>query len=120
MVRYLCPIALAALALSTVRADEVKLDRLTIKVGDVQREALVHIPDSAGKTPAPVLLVYHGHGGTMKDAADSFGCHNHWPGAICVYLQGLPTATKSDPKGEQPGWQNSEGAEGDRDLKFFD
>jgi polyhydroxybutyrate depolymerase len=120
MARYLCPLALAAITLSAARADDAALKRLTIKVGDAQREALVHVPDSAGKTPAPVVLVFHGHGGTMKDAADSFDCHKHWPGAICVYPQGLPTAVKSDKKGEQPGWQNAEGTQGDRDLKFFD
>ncbi|MEQ1831367.1 MAG: dienelactone hydrolase family protein, partial [Pirellula sp.] len=49
-----------------------------------------------------------------------FGIHEQWPDAICVYMQGLPTASKSDPKGELPGWQKVSGDNADRDLKFFD
>src|SRR4051794_18264014 len=108
MIRSLCSFALAALTLAPARADDGSLKRLTIKVGDTQREALVHIPSSAGKTPAPVVFLFHGHKGTMQNAADSFGCHKLWPEAICVYPQGLPTIARSDPKGEFPGWQNAE------------
>ena len=38
-----------------------------------------------------------------------------------VYPQGLNTPGKlTDPEGKKPGWQHGPGAEGDRDLKFFD
>jgi polyhydroxybutyrate depolymerase len=120
MVRPLCSFVVAAIILSPARAEDAALKRLTIKVGSTQREALVHIPGSARKTPAPLVFVFHGHKGTMRDAADSFGCHKHWPEAICVYPQGLPTATRSDPKGKYPGWQNALGTQGDRDLMLFD
>lgn len=114
----LLTLAATVMVLAPLHAADGK--RLEIKVGDLKREALVFLPEAAPKSSAPVIFVFHGHGGTMKNAMDSFDCHQHWPEAICVYLQGLPTPTKSDPKGERPGWQNVEGAQGDRDLKFFD
>lgn len=120
MIRCLYSFALAAILLSHARADDAALKPLTLKVDGVPREALVHIPDAAAKTPVPVVLVFHGHKENSKIAAESFGCHARWPNAICVYPQGLPTAVKSDPKGDHPGWQNQKGAEGDRDLKLFD
>lgn len=98
------------------------LQRLTVTVGGQQREALVHYPKAAGKgqkdkqAAAPVILVFHGHGHSMKDAAEAFGCHKHWEEAISVYLQGLNTPTPNDPKGKHPGWD----IVGKRDYLFFD
>ena len=90
-------------------------------VGGVKREALVSAPASAKDRPAPVVFAFHGHGGTMKNAARTFAYHRHWPEAICVYMQGLPTPGKlTDPEGKRPGWQHNRGEQGDRDLKFFD
>ncbi len=120
MVRCICSVALATMLSSPNGAFAQTLKPLTVKVDGKPREALIHLPDSAQKTPAPVILVFHGHGETMKIAADDFACHQHWPAAICVYLQGLPTVAKSDPKGERSGWQNAEKTQGDRDLKLFD
>jgi polyhydroxybutyrate depolymerase len=77
---------------------------------------------SAAQTGSPVVFVFHGHGGTMKNAAEkSFAVHKHWPEAICVYPQGVPTpGALTDPEGKRPGWQHSAGDHADRDLKFFD
>jgi polyhydroxybutyrate depolymerase len=94
--------------------------RLEWTVGDAKREALVYAPAEKGKEPAPVVFVFHGHGGTMKNAAEKFAIHKHWPEAVCVYMQGLKTPTKNDPEGLRPGWQNAPGLHGDRDLAFFD
>jgi len=96
------------------------LQEIKIKVGGKTREALIAAPASALKTASPVIFVFHGHGENMRIAANRFGCHETWPEAICVYMQGLPTKTNSDPKGQDPGWQNSPGVEGGRDLQFFD
>jgi polyhydroxybutyrate depolymerase len=67
-----------------------------------------------------VVFAFHGHGGSMASAARSFQIHKHWPEAIVVYMQGLPTPGKFDPDGKRPGWQHAAGDQGDRDLKFFD
>ncbi|MBI1312315.1 prolyl oligopeptidase family serine peptidase [bacterium] len=57
----------------------------------------------------------------MQNADRSFGLQNHWPEAIVVYMQGVPTPGQlTDPEGKRNGWQSSIGDQGDRDLKFFD
>lgn len=113
----------AALALAggvPVRAAEA-LERREWKVDGVAREALVHVPAAAKAGATPVVFAFHGHGGSMRNAARSFSMHTHWPGAIVVYMQGLNTPGRlSDPEGKKPGWQHAAGDHGDRDLKFFD
>lgn len=90
-------------------------------VDGVVRRALVHVPAHAAVAATPVVFAFHGHGGTMAQAARSFGFHTLWPDAIVVYMQGLPTVgALTDPDGKQPGWQRGPGAYADRDLKFFD
>lgn len=89
-------------------------------VDGVRRQALIHIPAGRSKTPAPVVFVFHGHGGSMAHASRAMGLHALWPEAIIVYPQGLPTSGMTDPEGKLPGWQKSPGDYADRDLKFFD
>jgi polyhydroxybutyrate depolymerase len=91
-----------------------------VPVGGVKRRALVQAPRSALATAAPVVFVFHGHGENMHIAAGQFRIHEHWPDAICVYMQGLKTATGSDPQGLELGWQNAPDVQGGRDLQFFD
>ena len=86
-----------------------------------RREALVYAPATAKTDLSPVVFAFHGHGGTMKYAANKFRFHKLWPEAIVVYMQGLKTpGTIVDPQGKWPGWQKTFGDQGDRDLKFFD
>lgn len=88
-------------------------------VGGDRREALV-VASSSGD-PAPLVFVWHGHGGTMRHAATTMGFHKQWPEAVVVYPQGLPTpGALTDPEGKKPGWQKVAGDQNDRDLKFFD
>jgi polyhydroxybutyrate depolymerase len=97
------------------------LQRLEVMVDAVVREALVHRPERIGPEGAPLVFVFHGHGGTMRHAARSMPLHEHWPDAIVVYPQGLPTPGRlTDPEGKRSGWQTQAGAQDDRDLKFFD
>jgi polyhydroxybutyrate depolymerase len=106
--------------LSAVRA-ETDLVRREWTVAGVQREALLHGPADAGRRPAPVVFVFHGHGGSMRQAAASQPVHQLWPEAIVVYLQGLPTVGRlTNASGRENGWQAGPGDDGDRDLKFFD
>jgi polyhydroxybutyrate depolymerase len=98
------------------------LERRTWVVDGQTREALVSIPPEAQRSGVmPVVFAFHGHTGTMRQASRSFPIHELWPGAIVVYPQGLPTPSPLvDREGEKSGWQSVAGAEGDRDLKFFD
>jgi polyhydroxybutyrate depolymerase len=95
------------------------LKRMTWQVDGQTREALVYIPAAPGEHP-PLVFAFHGHGGRAELAARQFAFHTFWPEAICVYPQGLLTATQIDPTGKLPGWQKAVGDEGDRDLKFYD
>jgi len=94
--------------------------RMTWKVGDLQREALVYLP--AKKTDAaPVVFGFHGHGGSAANAARRFRLHQLWPEAIAVYMQGVPTVGRlTDPQGKRTGWEHSPQQYNSRDLKFFD
>jgi polyhydroxybutyrate depolymerase len=89
-------------------------------VDGVQRRALVALPTTPTDHP-PLVFAFHGHGGTMQGAVRSYHVHTLWPEAVVVYPQGLNTPGKlTDPEGKKAGWQHTIGAQGDRDLKFFD
>lgn len=99
------------------------LEVRTWVVDGVTREALVSIPADVGRGGAgvPLVFAFHGHGGSMRQAAHSFPLHELWPEAIVVYPQGLPTPSPLvDREGKMAGWQILAGDQGDRDLKFFD
>lgn len=114
---WLGPLLLAASQLSALSG----VVNRTWTVDGVTREALVHIPAGAEQGGLPVVFVFHGHTGTMAHAARTMVIHELWPGVIVVYPQGLPTPGElTDPAGKQFGWQSGAGAQGDRDLKFFD
>ncbi len=90
-------------------------------VDGVAREGLIYAPPNAKTAPTPVIFAFHGHGGSMNNAARQFGYHTIWPEALVVYLQGLNTPGRlTDPEGKKPGWQHGPGDQGDRDLNFFD
>ena len=99
---------------------QTKPKTVELTVDGLKRDAIVYAPDSADKTPSPVVFGFHGHGGTAKNVAKSFNYQTHWPQAIVVYMQGVPIASKTDPEGKKSGWQNTAGIVEDRDLKFFD
>lgn len=102
-------------------AGEEALKRVEFKVDGVAREALVYAPAAAKTTSAPLVFVFHGHGGSSRNASRSFGMHRQWPEAITIYPQGLKTPGRlTDPEGKLPGWQARIGDQEDRDLKFFD
>ena len=113
-------LALAPASLFQSRAAET-LERREWTIDGVVREALVHLPPKAKSEATPVVFGFHGHGGTMQNAARMYGYHTLWPEALVVYMQGLNTPGRlTDPEGKKPGWQHSAGDQGDRDLKFFD
>lgn len=121
--RWRSPVALglALVVLASVARGQTGLAQRDWTVEGVKREGLVAAPPSAKTTPSPVVFAFHGHGGTMRNAARSFHFHTLWPEAIVVYLQGLNTPGRlTDPEGKKPGWQSAVGNQGDRDLKLFD
>jgi polyhydroxybutyrate depolymerase len=120
---FACRTGLLAAALAFtpavgLSAETVGLKKVTWKVGGETREALVYAPAGAKK---PLVLAWHGHGGTAAYAARRFSFHTLWPEAVVVYPQGLPTPSPVvDPEGKRSGWQKSVGDLDYRDLKFFD
>ena len=118
IVIFLC---LAAL-LTTRSASAVEaLRRQQWTVDGVVREAQVYVSPEARTNATPVVFAFHGHGGSMQNAARTFSIHTRWPEALVIYMQGLDTPGRlTDPEGKRPGWQPAVGDQGDRDLKFFD
>jgi polyhydroxybutyrate depolymerase len=93
-------------------------DTITITVGDLERTARVAVPTATAEK-VPVVFVFHGHGGTALAAQRSFKLEHHWPEALAIYPQGLPTPTQRDPEGKRDGW-NARSAVDNRDIAFFD
>lgn len=91
-------------------------------VDGVERTGIVVAPKGAvPKSGAPLLVFFHGHGGTAAGSARRFALHEAWPDAVVVYLQGLPAPGGIiDKEGRHPGWQLNPGDQGDRDVKLFD
>ena len=109
---------LLVMTCSLLSAAEPKPRTWTIE--GVPREAIIAVPDAAKQTASPLVFVFHGHGGNMRQVARSFRIHELWNEAIVVYMQGLNTPGQlTDPDGKRPGWQKEKGDQKDRDLKFF-
>ena len=106
------------LTLALCLAAEPKRAELT--VDGVKRDLLVAAPAEKPAGGSPLVFVFHGHGGNMRNAARVFPIHELWPEAVVMYPQGLPTPTRVDPEGKRAGWQNAAGIKDDRDLKLFD
>ncbi len=103
-----------------LQAEGATPKEITLNVAGVQRTALIYVPQDKSKT-APVVFVFHGHGGNSLNAERSFHIEKEMPEAIVVYMQGLPTVgLLSDPEGKRNGWQSAAGNNADRDLNFFD
>lgn len=120
-----CFFLLALLASISACPAQVQLpegvQKLELTVDGVARSGLLYVPSTAKEQPAPVVFVWHGHGGNAMQIGRSIPMYKLWPEAISVYLQGLNTPGQlTDPEGKKPGWQHGAGAEGDRDLKLFD
>jgi polyhydroxybutyrate depolymerase len=112
--------AIASLLLLAAAPVEGNLQ--TFNVEGARRQVVVYVNAKPAPTSgAPLVFVFHGRGGQAERAAARFKLHEHWPEAVIVYMQGLPGAAGvNDRAGNQPGWQSMPGAQGDRDVKFFD
>lgn len=88
-------------------------------IDGVKREALIYVPQTTNSVP--LVFVFHGHGGSVQNAARSFRIHEIWPEAMVVYMQGLPTVGQlTDSEGKRNGWNAKDSGSENRDLKFFD
>jgi polyhydroxybutyrate depolymerase len=114
-------LALAAALSWTTLSAAADAVRREWTVDGLEREALLYLPATRAEGGAPVVFGFHGHGGSMQNAARSFRLHELWPEALVVYMQGVPTPGRlTDPEGKRNGWQHDAGDHDDRDLKFFD
>jgi len=107
-------------ALTAFSAGQAQMETFTID--GVERHATVY-PNAkpAPSAGAPVVFVFHGHGGTAQNVARRLRIHELWPEAVVFYMQGIPGVVGiRDPEAARNGWQKSPGEVGDRDIKFFD
>lgn len=109
--------AMCLLLLAPVPAPTPEVVELTIE--KLPRKATVYPPKEGTKNP-PVVFVFHGHGGSMTGMARKFDMQSHFPEAVVVYMQGVPTPGITDPLGVKSGWQKKADEYDGRDLKFFD
>jgi len=99
-------------------------ETLKLTVAGQERDALVYAPTS--KTPGghpPLVVVFHGHGGSSRAISAQLPLHTKWPEAVVAYPQGLPTASAIDPGGAKSGWDSNEDGQtkaSNRDLAFVD
>jgi polyhydroxybutyrate depolymerase len=113
------PVAITLLTASGANAAVANLIERTWQIAGVTRTALSS--ELPAEKKAPLVLVFHGHGGSARQAARSFKLHELWPEARVIYPDGLPTpGVLTDPTGRRAGWQAQPGTQGDRDLAFFD
>lgn len=94
------------------------IKEVTFKVEGVERRALAHTP--AKTTNAPLVFIWHGHGGSAEHSSRAYSIHTEWPEAVVLYMHGLPTPGMTDPEGLKRGWQRARLDQGDRDLKLYD
>lgn len=92
----------------------------TLKVQGAARTYHV-VVGARAEAQAPVVLVWHGYGGSPERLLKQLGLSAQWPEAIFVAPQGLP---RSFPEfgfhAQRPGWQIQLDELNNRDLHFFD
>ncbi|RMI29694.1 extracellular catalytic domain type 1 short-chain-length polyhydroxyalkanoate depolymerase [Nocardia stercoris] len=105
-VRTAVSVAAAAILLTgvagcakTARADSITIE---VPVGDRTREALVHHPANAPDGPLPVVLIFHGGGGTPQDMEQhtDFDRLSDRDGFLAVY-----------PAGYERSWNDGRGGD---------
>jgi polyhydroxybutyrate depolymerase len=120
MKKLILTVAFLGIAVASATATTVPLT-LKWTVEGTERQALVFAPPPSGDAKMPLVFAFHGHGGSMEDAAHTMAIERAWPEALVVYMQGVRTFSRRvDPLALRTGWQLAPGDYEDRDLKFFD
>lgn len=92
----------------------------TFDVEGTKRTAVIYEGEAKSKK-SPVVFVFHGHGGNVRNAQRKLNFHDGWKEALVVYMQGIPGVVGiTDEAGTKNGWQKNSGELNDRDVKFFD
>jgi len=93
---------------------------LNFDIEGTKRRAVVYEGDAKTRK-APVVFVFHGHGGNALVAQRRLNFHAAWKEALVVYMEGIPGVKGiTDEAGALNGWQKNPDELGDRDVKFFD
>ncbi len=114
------PSTSAAVTSTPDRSYAVGRHDVSFDVGGARRTAVVVIPTDS-KHPAPLVFVFHGHGGNGAGIERKMQIEKLWPDAIVAYPDGLVGHQGiTDPQGTKPGWQTRLGERGDGDIRFYD
>lgn len=114
-------ITLGVLKTQQVKADAAfiaaaNLQTIKLEIGGLERRALIHVPQMHdGKTPLPVLLMFHGNGGTPENVIRETGwvAKSDAEGFIVVF----PEATRPD-MGKPPKFGSNNPAWNDGSRRF--
>ena len=109
----LCSVALSTLC-CVANNREGKI--ISVTSDGMTRRALVYAPKSQ-KSPAPLVFVFHGRGGSMSGISKKMDIHNLWHEAIVVYPQGMWCEGGYR---DGLGWVINDTEDEGRDIRFFD
>ena len=114
---------LAALHAADTQLTDPKLTLMKWTIDGVEREAAVHVPESAPGKLEPLVFAFGGARSSMNSASQALPFHVQWPEAMVVYMQPLASPrfgiSKKDGR-PITAWQHDVPEDGGRDLKFFD
>jgi len=109
-------ITLGVLKTQQVKADAAfiaaaNLQTIKLEIGGLERRALIHVPQMHdGKTPLPVLLMFHGNGGTPENVIRETGwvAKSDAKGFIVVFPEATRPYMGKSPKfgSNNPAWND--------------
>ncbi|HTQ08988.1 MAG TPA: hypothetical protein VMI31_02845 [Fimbriimonadaceae bacterium] len=106
------------LATFVLLAQTLTPSKIHLLVDGLDRTALVYLPTRKTSAKPPILIAFHGHGGSPERLEGRAKLEDLWPDAIVVYPYGLPM-TLQNPAEHGPGWV-VDAKEDNRDIRFFD
>jgi polyhydroxybutyrate depolymerase len=78
-------------------------DTLKLDINGIERSARVFPGRNADSKPAPLILVFHGRGDTVRNFSRAIGLHEDWPEATVVYPSGLKVPNELNMRGWMGG-----------------
>ena len=91
-------------------------ETIHVSIDGTDRIAYAFAPSQHTNAAAPVVFMFHGHGGSAQRCMQRFKMEERWPEAVVVYCDGLPIQGGG---GMGQGWE-IDTIERNRDIKFFD